>query len=541
MLDRYAMLATMRAARLTQFPISPVLREKAGPKGQAVFFLLLGGSLVYVFASLFADMFASGSEIRFGLPLIVLSVALLIALGFEFINGFHDTANAVATVIYTNALKPRIAVGLSGFFNFLGVLLSSGAVAFAIVALLPLDLILQVDSNTGLAMIFALLIAAILWNLGTWWLGLPVSSSHTLIGSIVGISLAHSAMNGHFGISGASWAQLVKVGYALFLSPLVGFAGAALLLLALRLTIRNRALFRAPEGRTPPPWWIRGLLILTCTGVSFAHGSNDGQKGIGLIMLILIATAPLAFALDRSQPVEQTRHLLAMVRDAEQQLRRVAPQAAPENPEKALRDYQRSEVVAPDLLPALVAQLHSIGNRLQEHGSLAEVPAKEIQALHNELFVSVETIRLLDHTEQQFDVHAWSAMQALRDQGETAIRFIPLWVKVAVALALGLGTLVGWRRIVTTVGEGIGKQPMNYAQGASAQMVAMLTIGAADLYGLPVSTTQVLSSGVAGSMVANGSGLQTATIRNMLVAWVLTLPAAIGLAAGLFWVFSLLL
>lgn len=541
MLDRYGMLAAMRAARLTQLPISPVLREKAGPKGQVVFFLLLGASLVFCFGNLAADILASGQEVRMGLPLVVLCVALLIALGFEFINGFHDTANAVATVIYTNALPPRVAVGWSGFCNFLGVLLSSGAVAFGIVALLPVDLLLQVGSNSGLAMIFALLIAAILWNLGTWWLGLPVSSSHTLIGSIVGIALMHGALDGHLGISGGAWAQLKTVGYALLLSPLVGFAGTALLVRVLRFLVRNPALFRAPEGRTPPPWWIRGLLILTCTGVSFAHGSNDGQKGIGLIMLILIATAPLAFAIDRAQPAEQSQQLIALVQGSEQQLHRIAPHEPPADPKQALLDYQRTETLSPQTLPALAAELRGIERKLQLHPSLADVPAAEIQALHDDLYLVVETIRLLDHTDSQFDVETWSSLQALRARGESVIRFIPLWVKVAVALALGLGTLVGWRRIVTTVGEGIGKEPLTYAEGAAAQLTAMLTIGAADTYGLPVSTTHVLSSGVAGSMVANGSGLQFATIRNMLLAWVLTLPAAIGLAAGLYWVFSLVL
>ncbi|WP_238474388.1 inorganic phosphate transporter [Pseudomonas cavernae] len=543
MLDRYHLVEALRAARLPQSPISPVLRQKAGPKGRWAFFLLLAAGLLYAFASLYADILGSGAQLRFGLPLLVLGTALLIALGFEFINGFHDTANAVATVIYTNALPPNAAVLLSGLCNFLGVLLSSGTVAFAIVALLPVDLMLQISSGAGLAMIFALLIAAILWNLGTWWLGLPVSSSHTLIGSIVGVGLAHGLMDGYVDASGGDWQQLLKVGYALLLSPLVGFVGAALLLLALSLGLRNRnqALFREPQGRTPPPWWIRGLLILTCSGVSFAHGSNDGQKGIGLIMLILIGTVPLSFALDRAQPQAQTQQFIVLAQAGEQALRRVAAGPTPAEPRQVLIDYQRSEQVGPELLPALAALLASLSSELQRYGSLAAVPQEAVLALHNDLYLSAQTIRLLDHQQQRFDVETWSRLQALRVEGEAAIRFIPLWVKVTVAFALGLGTLVGWRRIVATVGEGIGKTRMTYAQGAAAQLVAMLTIGAADGYGLPVSTTHVLSSGVAGTMVANGSGLQWTTIRNLLLAWVLTLPAAIGLAAGLYWLFIWLL
>ncbi|WP_372239823.1 inorganic phosphate transporter [Pseudomonas sp. SCB32] len=527
----------MRASRLTQFPISPVLRETHGLKGRLSFFLLLAGALLFTFVSLDQDIRASGTSLQPGWPMLVLVVTLLVALGFEFINGFHDTANAVATVIYTNALPPRFAVAWSGVWNFLGVLFSSGAVAFAIVSLLPLNLLLKVDSSAGLAMIFALLIASILWNLGTWWLGLPVSSSHTLIGSIVGIGLAHGAMAGHLGLSGSAWSQLLTVGYALLLSPVVGFVSAFMLLRAMSASIRNRALFHSPEGRTPPPWWIRGLLIVTCTGVSFAHGSNDGQKGIGLIMLILIATVPLAFAVDRAHSPEQTRQLLSLAQASQAQLQH-AGSAVSGDPRQVLLAYQQDPRVGPDLLPSLGIVIGDVATRLERYGEMAKIPGDEVQDLRNDLYLSLETIRLLDDSEQQIELETWSTLQALRTEGEQTIRFIPVWVKVAVALALGLGTLVGWRRIVTTVGEGIGKTPLTYAQGAAAQLVAMLTIGAADGFGLPVSTTHVLSSGVAGTMSANGSGLQWPTIRNMLLAWVLTLPAAIGLAAGLYWVFA---
>ncbi|SFC90602.1 inorganic phosphate transporter, PiT family [Pseudomonas citronellolis] len=541
MLDRYHLLQSLRATRVSRMPVNPVLQEVATPTGQVLFFLLLGGGLVYTFGNLALDILAQGGQLRPSGTLLVLALALLIALGFEFINGFHDTANAVATVIYTNALPPQVAVGWSGLWNLLGVLFSSGAVAFGIVTLLPLDLLLRVDSAAGLAMIFALLGASILWNLGTWWLGLPVSSSHTLIGSIVGVSLAHGVLSGTLGIDGSAWEQLQKVGYALLLSPLLGFLGAGLLLLGMRAVARRKTLFSAPQGRQPPPLGIRALLVLTCTGVSFAHGSNDGQKGIGLIMLILAALMPLSFAVDRGQAPAQVQQLRELAHRAELQLRRLAPEDIPMAPLRVLLDYQSEQRLTPEVLPALAAQLHNIGARLRGHDDLSGLPDDEVLALHNELYLSVETIRQLDRTEQVFDVDTWSTLQALRDRSLDTVQFIPPWVKVAVALALGLGTLVGWRRIVTTVGEGIGKQPLTYAQGASAQLTAMLTIGAADIYGLPVSTTQVLSSGVAGTMTANGSGLQWQTIRNMLLAWVLTLPAAICLAALLYWLLRVLI
>src|SRR3954452_12346059 len=290
-------------------PIQPASRPNLdkgfNPLTMILFFGILAAGILFVSYSIYADVDATGTRVTSYLPYILLFVALLIALGFEFVNGFHDTANAVATVIYTHSMPAQIAVVWSGSFNFLGVLLSSGAVAFGIISLLPVELILQVGSSAGFAMVFALLIAAIIWNLGTWYLGLPASSSHTLIGSIIGVGIANALMRGQDGTSGVDWSKATEIGYALLLSPLFGFGVAAILLLILKLVIRNPALYTAPTGDQPPPWWIRGILILTCTGVSFAHGSNDGQKGMGLIMLILIGTVPTAYALNRTMPASQ--------------------------------------------------------------------------------------------------------------------------------------------------------------------------------------------------------------------------------------------
>lgn len=517
----------------------PQLDKKPGPFTLVMFFAVLAMGLLFTAYSLVHDMHELGTTVTTWTPFLLLGVALLIALGFEFVNGFHDTANAVATVIYTHSLPPQFAVVWSGLFNFLGVLLSSGAVAFGIIALLPVELILQVGSSAGFAMIFALLIAAILWNLGTWWLGLPASSSHTLIGSIIGVGVANALMHGRDGTSGVDWSQATKVGYALLFSPLIGFVFAALLLLALRLFVKNRALYKAPKGDAPPPWWIRGLLILTCTGVSFAHGSNDGQKGMGLIMLILVGTLPMAYALNRTMPADQSLQFAAVAEVTQQALMKSAPQAAPADPRAVLSDYMRSKEATPELIPALAALTGAIGAEVKGYGSLAKVPAEAMSNVRNDMYLTSETIRLMDkHQVGHFDQDTRDKLQLFKQQIDNATRFIPLWVKIAVAIALGLGTMVGWKRIVVTVGEKIGKTHLTYAQGASAETVAMLTIGAADMFGLPVSTTHVLSSGVAGTMVANGGGLQMRTIRNLAMAWVLTLPAAILLSGSLYWLFT---
>ncbi|MDD2056968.1 inorganic phosphate transporter [Pseudomonas sp. GD03860] len=514
----------------------PRLNHKPGRTTLILFLGLLLGGLFYTGWSLFRDIDATGTVITTWTPFLLLGVALLIALGFEFVNGFHDTANAVATVIYTHSLPASVAVVWSGFFNFLGVLLSSGAVAFGIIALLPVELILKVGSSAGFAMVFALLLSAIIWNLGTWWLGLPASSSHTLIGSIIGVGVANALMHGRDGTSGVDWSQAAKVGYSLLLSPLVGFACAALLLLALRHLVKRQDLYQAPVGNTPPPWWIRGLLILTCTGVSFAHGSNDGQKGMGLIMLILVGTLPMAYALNRTMPAEQSLQFAAVAEVTQQALERSAPQLLTADPRQTLSDFIRQPAASPELVPALAALAGSIGEEVKGYGSLNRVPAEAMANVRNDMYLTSETIRLIGkHQLVTFTPDTQDKVQLFKRQLDDATRYIPLWVKIAVAIALGLGTMVGWRRIVVTVGEKIGKTHLTYAQGASAELVAMCTIGVADMYGMPVSTTHVLSSGVAGTMVANGSGLQMRTIVNLMMAWVLTLPAAIVMAGGLYW------
>jgi PiT family inorganic phosphate transporter len=525
-------------------PIEPAARPNLdkdfNPLTMIVFFGILAAGLLFVAYSIYVDVDATGIKVASFLPYLLLMVALLIALGFEFVNGFHDTANAVATVIYTHSLPAEFAVMWSGFFNFLGVLLSSGAVAFGVVSLLPVELILQVGSSAGFAMVFALLIAAIIWNLGTWYFGLPASSSHTMIGSIIGVGIANALMRGRGATSGVDWSKATEIGYALLLSPLVGFVCAALLLLLLKMIVRNPALYAAPEGQKSPPLWIRGLLILTCTGVSFAHGSNDGQKGMGLIMLILIGTVPTAYALNRALPESQVAQFQKTSAAASIV---IAAKGAGHNiigdPRPAVTQYVAQRTINEGTYPSLAMLVKEVGNQVQKYGSLNKVPAEAVGNTRNDMYLTSEAIRfLMKDKENDLSNEEVGILNAYKGSLDSATKFIPTWVKVAVAIALGLGTMIGWKRIVITVGEKIGKSHLTYAQGAAAELVAAATIGAADMFGLPVSTTHVLSSGVAGAMAANGSGLQIATIRNMVMAWILTLPAAIMLSGGLYVLFS---
>ncbi len=417
-------------------------------------------------------------------------------------------------------------------------LTSSGAVAFTVVTLLPVELILQVGSGAGYAMIFALLIAAIIWNLGTWAMGLPNSSSHALIGSILGVGLANQFMApGGSATSGVDWNQAIGVFKALLFSPLIGFVCAFGLLLLMKLVIKSRHLYEAPDGAKPPPTWIRGLLILTCTGVSFAHGSNDGQKGMGLIMLILIGVAPTAYALNRAMPESSTPAFITTIANATTTFKAHAAGApAPKDTAEARTvvgdALKTKDVNKPEVYAALAVLGDSIAANVKNYGALKAVPASATSNVRNDMFLAGDAERLLKP--DGFSADEMGTIKAMRGSLETGTRFIPTWVKISVALALGLGTMVGWKRIVVTVGEKIGKTHLTYAQGASAELVAMVTIGAADMYGLPVSTTHVLSSGVAGTMAANGSGLQWSTIRNMALAWLMTLPAAMIISGSLF-------
>ncbi|TAK29651.1 MAG: inorganic phosphate transporter [Myxococcaceae bacterium] len=449
---------------------------------------------------------------------LLLFVCLAIALGFEFVNGFHDTANAVATVIYTHALKPTVAVVVSAFFNFAGVLIGGISVAMGIIKLLPLDLVVAGGSGIGIATVLSLLLSAILWNLGTWYLGIPASSSHTLIGSIIGVGLANSMRAGHVFGQGINLTKVAETMLSLVISPLFGFLAAGLLLLLVkRLFGRSHAMHEPPVQDVPPPPLIRAMLIATCSGVSLAHGSNDGQKGVGLVMLILIGIVPAGFALDAGATQAEIQRTLRAVDSIEQTIERHSDRAGSAD--------------------ATVVRTQFLGVRqhLAGRGRIAEIPRTERFAVRQEILTADKSLEALvkrgglglSSSEARALASDRKALRRLTD-------YAPSWVLLAIALSLGIGTMVGWRRIVVTVGEKIGKAHLTYAQGACAELIAASTIGIASATGLPVSTTHVLSSGIAGTMVAKGAGVQHTTVRNIVIAWVLTLPVTMLLAGVLF-------
>ena len=456
----------------------------------------------------------------------LLVICLIAACSFEFVNGFHDTANAVATVIYTNSLRPWIAVIWSGIWNFLGVFAGGIAVAVGIINLLPVETLVDQNIAHSLSMVIALLLTAIFWNLLTWYLGIPCSSSHTLIGSILGVGLAYSLLPEAVG-DAVNWTKASEIGLSLLISPLFGFSMTIILMYIIRSltkkTSYGESLFKEPKKNSPPPVWIRGILILTCTLVSFFHGSNDGQKGVGLVMLILIGIVPAYFALDDSFTPSKLPGSLAKI-------------------ETVVLSIDASVLSAPDR--AHLVEAADLNRKLQARFLMLQ----DVSSISkNDRFLVRKDIMIMDRylssITKKPEVKLSDAEKGILKVELKNVRKItdysPKWVLFMISLSLGLGTMIGWKRIVKTVGEKIGKEHLTYAQGASAEMVAASTIGLSSYFGLPVSTTHVLSSGIAGSMVANRGvkNLQPDTVRNILIAWFLTLPVVMIMAGTLFLLF----
>ncbi len=472
-----------------------------------------------------------------------LFLALAFVLAYEFINGFHDTANAVATVIYTKAMNPHLAVIASGIFNFLGVILGGLGVAYAIVHLLPLDMLLNISSVHGMVLVFSLLSAAIVWNLGTWYFGIPASSSHTLIGSLLGVCLANALLSDIPVSEGVNVKKAIDIMLSLLISPLVGFGVAALVLLLLKKIFTGPKIHKTPQereqidGKKHPPFWTRVTLVASAMGVSFVHGSNDGQKGIGLIMLVLIGLAPAQFVLDLDSgkyEVERTRdaaaHLQTFYREHEAKVSSLVDVNIPANavlPEDFKCNARSTMLEINTLINGMDGMTHYRDLNVDER--------RNIRRLLLCIDDAAKKVSKLDG----FSGKDKSDLDSLRKDLTATTEYAPFWVIVAVALALGLGTMMGWKRIVYTVGEKIGKSSMTYSQGMSAQITAATAIGVASVTGMPVSTTHVLSSAVAGTMVANKSGLQFSTVKTILLAWLFTLPATIFLSGGLFFLGTL--
>jgi len=474
---------------------------------------------------------------------ILLFLCLFLACAFEFVNGFHDTANAVATVIYTNSLKPTQAVVWSGFINFLGLLTGGVGLTMSIIGLLPTELLIDPNVYHAMALAFSMLLSAIIWNLATWYFGIPASSSHTLIGSIIGVGVGYALLpENNKGISTVNWDKALEIGQALLISPLFGFAVAIVLMYILKKSISNKDIFKEPKKDSPPPMWVRSILITTCTLVSFFHGRNDGQKGIGLVMLVLIAFLPHYFAINTEIDPFKLQSEVAVVQTIITKIdTNKLSVTEKESSAKIMKGVKGLNVIFAN--KALNAQNLTVEEKLEIRKDILNINKHTKKLMESDaVTLSVDDKNMLKTAtsgkKPSFFTfgNSSSGLSSLTD-------FAPNWVMWMIALSLGLGTMIGWKRIVVTVGEKIGKQHLTYAQGASAELVAAITIGLATAYKLPVSTTHVLSSGIAGSMVASKGikNLQGGTIKNIALAWVLTLPVTILLSATLFYILRTIL
>ena len=412
--------------------------------GGIAFGVMLIAGVIYIWTQLSKDLSIVHDASIF--PFVLLGVALLIALGFEFVNGFHDTANAVATVIYTHSLEPHIAVVYSGILNFVGVLLSTGTVAYSVITLLPVELILKVSKGSGLP-----------WS--SHCLSPRSSGPRHLVARPARIELPHhdrlhhrrrhheQLMQGNPGTSGVEWPQVTKVFTTLALSPVVGFIGAALLFLLFKFVARDPRLFKAPEGSAPPPFYIRLLLIGTCGGVSYFHGSNDGQKGMGLIMLILVGTVPTAYALNHTVSAAEVQTFAAVSTQVAGALQNyVEPTAVVQEPGAELENFRQDQEVRFWRDARLAAGGHRDPQRGHELRLSRQCARQYAGQRRNQMYLTSEAFKNLAKAPGAPKLSAGDAkiVGNYKSFLDKSTRFIPTWVKVAVALALGLGTMIGW-------------------------------------------------------------------------------------------------
>lgn len=488
---------------------------------------------VLIFFTKFDPLYKTHFYNMFGLDALhtfMLILLLLAAVVFEFINGFHDTANAVATVIYTKSLKPKTAVIWSGFWNFVGVYVGGIAVAMGIMHLIPNEMLADHNTYRAMALIWAIIITAIGWNFFTWYFGIPCSSSHTLIGSIFGVAYTYTLLHPEKNIL-LNWHKIMDIGLALFISPVVGFVLALLLMYVLFKVVKKKKIFKKPNPEKKPPFWIRIILILTSTSVSFSHGSNDGQKGVGIVMIILIALAPSFFALDN---LKDPHDLAINMQRVEVVLNKV--------------DITKMKAADQDAIKASMAKLDTMAKQFGVVNSFSQLNGNMVADSRMDIMAIVKNIKGIKESNLSLFTAVLDKQDLKRfdqdlDKINKHAEYAPTWVILLISIALGLGTMIGWKRIVVTISEKIGKTQMTYAQGATSGVIAASTIGLSSAFGLPVSTTHILSSGIAGSMVASGGlkNLQTKTLKNIGVAWLVTLPVTILVSGLLYWLFIYLI
>ena len=454
----------------------------------------------------------------------MLVICLVMVLAFEATNGFHDSSNAVATVIYTQSLKPVQAVIWSGLMNFIGVLVGGISVAYALVEILPPDVLTPPDGSPAVPMLVSIFAAALFWNILTWAFAIPNSSSHCIIGSLIGVAAADALLKARSVTQGVDWKQIVSVLKALAVSPLLGLVFAGGMYLILRLVVRRGHLFEPPKEGEPPVWWLRALLVLTCTSVSFSHGTNDGQKSIGLIMLTIIGLLPAAYALNPQAGNQMT------------QLSQNASAAIPliQQYGDDVKDHAlKSAALLQNAGPQLQSEAIALKNK-ERADPQQSVVRPQLRGAVYDVLSELKHVGEVRGAKPEDKARAADLLKKMAPP----VQYAPLWVRMLSALCLGIGTMIGYKRVVRTLGERLGRAHMTPGQGVSAELVGSVLIGTAGFTGLPVSTTHIITSGIAGTMVAGGQGVQGAVLTRIALTWVITLPVTILLSACLFYVLA---
>ena len=477
-----------------------------------------------------------------------LTIVLVLVLLYEAINGFHDTANAIAIVIYTRTMSVYHAVMMAGIFNFLGVLFGGLSVAYTIIHILPIDLLLDVGSTYGLSVVFSILLSCIIWNFGTWYIGLPTSSSHTLIGSIIGINIINSWMNAKSIVDGLNISIIINIFLSLILSPIISLFIASCFIFFLRRywnnTKKQARIHMTPanreriDGKKKPPFWTRIAIIISAVGVSYSHGANDGQKGIGLVMLALIGIIPGKFSVN----MNASNYEITRTRDAIYHFQQYCLQHTKliknnfqmhKNKKKIFSSH--TELFHGNIINTdkIIQQAQNLLNNLHNYNQLSENQRSKMRCI---LLCISDMVDKVIKKPNILLKNKLFLLNLKKDLLKT-IEYAPIFVILIIALALSLGTMIGWRNVVITISNKIGKKDMSYAHGISAQITAATSIGIASYSGIPISTTHILSSAVAGAMLADGCGVQISTIKNIIMAWILTFPICAILSAYIYWIF----
>ncbi|CAL4325746.1 Low-affinity inorganic phosphate transporter 1 [Buchnera aphidicola (Eriosoma grossulariae)] len=470
-----------------------------------------------------------------------LILSLIFVCVYEIVNGFHDIANSVITVIYTRSMSSNIAVIMASVFNFFGVILGGLSIAYTIVHLLPIEVLLNLSFFHRFLVIFFILLVVMLLNLFSWYYRLPSSSSHALIGSIIGIGFANSILFHCSLLNSINVIHIKNIFIVLICSPFFGFFIAlffVFLLRSLKMILKynniinmDPVFYKNKFNKTRPPFLIQMTLILSAIGLSYAHGSNDGQKSIGLIMLILMSILPGYFVLNLNSAPVEIIHTQKSIKYFKEYYQLNNLHAMNSYSVSIKKHFYSKYSYYDDPFLSSMNYVNHIMNNVSNYRQLGITERIYIHRLLLLISNHINKKLILSNINQGDKIF----LKKLQFNILKSTEYAPLWIIFMVAFFLSIGSIIGWRRISVTIGKKIGQKNMTYGQAISIQMTSSISIGLANYVGFPVSTTHISSSAVMGVMLISRGGIQLKTVKNIFLAWVLTIPISIFLSGLLYW------